>query len=66
MWKWIYRSTTMGYVKKIKTQIPAIIMGVETNDGIAVRAIALQPAIAIAVVAAMARNFSTLENMVVC
>jgi len=56
----------MGYVKKIKTQIPAIIMGVETNDGIAVRAIALQPAIAIAVVAAMARNFSTLENMVVC
>ena len=41
-------------------------MGVETNDGIAVRAIALQPAIAIAVEAAMARNFSNLENIVVC
>jgi hypothetical protein len=54
----------MGYAAKIKAQIQAIEMGIEIN-GAPARANALQPAIAIAVVAVMTRNFWALENIVV-
>jgi hypothetical protein len=56
----------MGYTKKIKTQAPAIEKGIETANGTPVRANVLQTPITQAVVAAMARNFSNLENIAVC
>jgi len=56
----------MGYAKKIKTQAPAIEKGIETTNGTPVRANVLKTPITQAVVAAMARNFSNLENIAVC
>ena len=46
-------------------QTQAIETGIEINNGIAVRAIVLQPAIVRAVVAVMTRNFWALENIAV-
>jgi len=58
-------SATMGYVTKIMAQTQEIATGIEIDNGSAIRAIALQPAIIAAVVEAMTRNFWALENMVV-
>ena len=54
----------MGHATKINAQTQAIKEGIAI-DGVAIIAIALKPAIAIAVVAVMTINFWALENIAV-